>query len=38
MVHDSQTLNLIQCSWKDEVVRMWRFSKSNGTTEDFRQA
>lgn len=23
------------CTWKDEVARMWRFSKSNGITEGF---
>lgn len=25
------------CSWKDEVARMWRFSKSNGITEGFHR-
>ena len=24
-------------SWKDEVARMWRFSKSNGITEGFHR-
>lgn len=23
--------------WKDEVARMWRFSKSNGITEEFHR-
>ncbi|HAU1018630.1 TPA: ISL3 family transposase, partial [Legionella pneumophila] len=25
------------CAWKDEVARMWRFSKSNGITEGFHR-
>jgi transposase len=25
------------CHWKDEVARMWRFSKSNGITEGFHR-
>jgi transposase len=25
------------CSWKEEVARMWRFSKSNGITEGFHR-
>ncbi|MGL5742060.1 MAG: transposase, partial [Legionella sp.] len=24
-------------AWKDEVARMWRFSKSNGITEGFHR-
>lgn len=24
-------------AWKDEIVRMWRFSKSNGITEGFHR-
>ncbi|PUT38513.1 ISL3 family transposase, partial [Legionella taurinensis] len=24
-------------SWKEEIVRMWRFSKSNGITEGFHR-
>ena len=24
-------------SWKDEIVRMWRFTKSNGITEGFHR-
>ena len=24
-------------SWKDEIARMWRFSKSNGITEGFHR-
>lgn len=25
------------CQWKEEVVRMWRFRKSNGITEGFHK-
>lgn len=29
------TLGKTLYHWRDEVVRMWRFSKSNGITEGF---
>ncbi|WP_040535100.1 transposase, partial [Legionella drancourtii] len=25
------------CQWKEEIVRMWRFRKSNGITEGFHR-
>jgi transposase len=32
-----KTLGKILSSWKDEVARTWRFSKSNGITEGFHR-
>jgi len=32
-----QTLGRTLSQWRDEVVRMWRFSKSNGITEGFHR-
>ena len=31
------TLGKTRYQWRDEVVRMWRFSKSNGITEGFHR-
>ncbi len=31
------TLGKTLYQWRDEVVRMWRFSKSNGITEGFHR-
>ena len=32
-----KTLGKTLCQWRDEVVRMWRFTKSNGITEGFHR-
>jgi transposase len=35
--HSLMTLGKTLYCWRDEVVRMWRFSKSNGITEGFHR-
>lgn len=35
--HSLMTLGKTLYNWRDEVVRMWRFSKSNGITEGFHR-
>lgn len=32
-----QTLGKTLCQWRDEIARMWRFTKNNGITEGFHR-